>query len=55
MNAYGDGLAQMPHVDLQRLRGTRIAFEAMRAAYSHYFDTALATHRALLSLAQGAR
>lgn len=53
--ALEEGLAQMPHVDLQRLRETRTAFEAMRTAYSSYFDAALATHRALLSLAAGAR
>jgi hypothetical protein len=53
--ALEDGLAQMPQVDLQRVRETRIAFDAMRAAYSSYFDAALATHRALLSLAAGAR
>jgi hypothetical protein len=52
--ALEDGLAQMPQVDLQRVRETRVAFEAMRAAYSAYFDAALAAHRALLSLAAGA-
>jgi hypothetical protein len=53
--ALEDGLAQIPHVDLQRLRETRMAFEAMRTADSSDFDAALQTHRALLSLAAGAR
>ncbi len=53
--ALEDGLAQVPHVELARLRETRTAFEAMRGAYTAYFDAALATHRALLSLAAGAR
>jgi hypothetical protein len=42
-------------VDLRRMREMRIAFESMCAAYSTYFEAALAAHRALLSLAAGAR
>lgn len=53
--ALEDGLAQMPYVDLQRVRDARVAFEAMHTAYSSYFDAALVTHRALLALAAGAR
>lgn len=53
--ALEDGLAQMPQVDLQRVREMRTSFEAMRSAYSTYFDAALQTHRALLTLAAGAR
>lgn len=53
--ALEDALARMPQVDLQRVRETRVAFEGMRNAYAAYFDAALATHRALLTLAQGTR
>lgn len=52
--ALEDGLAQMPQVDLNRVREMRTAFESMRTTYSNYFDAALQTHRALLSLAAGA-
>ncbi len=54
-HALEDGLARLPQVDLQRVRETRVAFEGMRTAYSAYFDAALATHRALLTLAEGTR
>jgi hypothetical protein len=53
--ALEDGLAQMPQVELRHVRDMRIAFQAMRSAYSNYFDAALQTHRALQSLAAGAR
>lgn len=53
--ALEDGLAQLPRVDLPLVREMRTSFESMRAAYSAYFDAALSTHRALLSLAAGAR